>query len=51
MGQIMFVNHYKCPICGHEWDDVHDCPCNDRCPGCNKEITPCDSEEVEDANV
>lgn len=40
-----YVNKYRCP-CGAEWHDEHDCMCNDRCPKCNKEIEPYESEEV-----
>lgn len=40
-----FLNHYHCP-CGEEWDDEHSCTCNDRCPKCNAEIEPFDSEDL-----
>lgn len=38
------LNYYKCP-CGEEWQDHWDCACNDKCPKCNKEIEPYESEE------
>jgi hypothetical protein len=41
-----FVNHYRCP-CGCEWSDEWDCMCNDRCPDCDAEVEPFDSEEVD----
>lgn len=40
-----FVNKYRCP-CGHEWEDQWDCKCNDRCPTCDKEIEPYESELI-----
>lgn len=39
----MYLNQYQCP-CGEAWGDQWDCPCNDKCPACNKEIEPHDSE-------
>lgn len=42
---IWYINHYRCP-CGSEWEDEWDCMCNDRCPNCNKEIEPYESEET-----
>lgn len=41
-----FENHYHCR-CGCQWTDVWDCMCNDRCPACNTETEPYDSEEIE----
>jgi hypothetical protein len=32
------------------WEEVADCECNDRCPICNAEIEPSDSEELIDGN-
>jgi len=40
-----FLNKYR--HCNIQWDDEWDCECNDRCPECNKEITPFASYEVE----
>ena len=40
-----YINHYRCP-CGEEWHDRWSCMCNDRCPACNKEIEPHDSEDL-----
>jgi hypothetical protein len=42
-----YRNHYKCP-CGHEWQDEHDCMCNDRCSACGKEIEPHHSDDLTD---
>jgi hypothetical protein len=41
----MYLNHYRC-TCGHEWTDKWNCMCNDRCPKCDTEIEPYQSEEV-----
>lgn len=40
-----FINHYRCPNDGTEWADEWDCMCNDKCPKCNAEIEPHESEE------
>lgn len=45
-GTTLYRNFYVCP-CGETWEDVWSCACNDRCPACNKEIEPSESEEVE----
>lgn len=42
-----YLNHYLCP-CGTKWDDEGDCMCNDKCPECNKEIEPYESEDLGD---
>jgi len=39
-----FLNYYR--HCGTEWEDIWSCTCNDRCPECNKEITPYKSIEI-----
>lgn len=46
-----FLNHYRCPNDGHEWDDTWDSTCNDRCPVCNAEIEPFASEDLPDEQI
>jgi hypothetical protein len=41
-----FRNYYRCPYDGVEWQDNWSCMCNDRCPVCNAEIEPFNSEEL-----
>ncbi len=41
-----FRNYYR--HCGQEWQDEHDCMCNDKCPVCNKEIEPYTSDDLTD---
>ena len=41
----IYRNHYRCP-CGTTWQDEWSCQCNDRCPECNKEVEPHESEEL-----
>jgi len=48
---MLYRKFYKCSECGHEWEDVWDCLCNDRCPECDAEIEPYDWEEVEEASA
>ena len=40
----LFRNTYK--HCGTTWSDEWSCMCNDRCPICNAEIEPWDSEPI-----
>lgn len=41
-----FKNYYYCPECGVGWQDIWTSTSNDRCPTCNKEIEPYDSEDI-----
>ena len=41
-----FRNDYECS-CGETWSDEWSCMCNDRCPKCNKEIEPSQSQELD----
>jgi len=43
-----FLNHYHCDDCETSWEDEWSCACNDRCPTCNREIEPSDSDEMEE---
>jgi hypothetical protein len=45
--EIRFRNHYRCPDDGTEWSDEWSCTCNDKCPKCNKEIEPYESEDID----
>ncbi|MFA5458788.1 MAG: hypothetical protein WC261_14290 [Synergistaceae bacterium] len=40
-----FVNYYEC-ACGKTWNRERSCVCVDRCPVCDKEIEPCQSEDT-----
>jgi len=40
----VWTNYYRC-ACGEEWDDQHDCCCNDHCPACNCENEPYISDD------
>ncbi len=44
---VRYLNHYCCPYCHQDWYDEWDCACNDRCPDCNKEIEPYQSDLIE----
>src|ERR1700731_3205716 len=44
--EIRFMNHYQCPDDGTERTDRWSCACNDKCPTCNKEIEPYESDEI-----
>lgn len=42
-----FLNHYRCPRCGHEWGDVWSATCDDDCPKCGmRPISPYWSENA-----
>ena len=47
---VWYRNHYRC-VCGHEWTDEWDCMCNDRCPKCNTEIEPYQSDDLGEDNL
>ena len=42
----LFRMKYKCQ-CGCEWEQTHGCACNDRCPDCNTETKPYETEDCE----
>lgn len=52
MSAPLYRNHYRCSVvidgkpCGAEWSDEWDCMCNDRCPRCNAEIEPYESDDI-----
>lgn len=41
-----FLNHYRCDRCKIDWSNNDDCTCNDRCPQCNDETEPFESEDA-----
>lgn len=43
-----YLNHYCCPYCEVEWTDEWDCTCDDRCPDCDRPISPYHSDELTD---
>ena len=44
-GGRTFEREFECPNCGTTWTDTWCCACNDRCPYCDTECEPVDSEE------
>jgi hypothetical protein len=41
-----FRNYYKCPDDGTTWHDDWSCMCDDRCPTCDIEVEPYESEDI-----
>jgi hypothetical protein len=41
-----FRNSYECSRCGENWQDEWSCMCNDRCPNCNLETSPSESDDL-----
>lgn len=42
-----FINYYRCPNCGDEWDEVWTSMCDSECGVCDMEnISPYKSEEI-----
>lgn len=40
---------YRCPACGHEWEETYECACDSECPACGSENnTALDWKEHED---
>ena len=49
--EIKWRNFYRCPRCGHEWEDCWDCQCDDDCPECGcRHVSPYESEEIDQAS-
>ena len=47
--ESVFRNFYECDDCGHEWEDIWSCHCDDDCPECGaRNMTPFKSEDAED---
>jgi predicted Zn-ribbon and HTH transcriptional regulator len=39
---------YRCPACGHEWEETYECACDSECPNCGSgDITALDWREHE----
>lgn len=36
----VFLNFYRCDVCGTEWQDKWSCACDDRCEHCDTAISP-----------
>jgi predicted nucleic acid-binding Zn-ribbon protein len=46
--EMKWRNFYRCPRCGHEWDDCWDSQCDDDCLKCGcRHISPYESEETD----
>lgn len=43
-----FINHYECSPCDLSWTYVHSSTCNDKCPNCNIEMQPYQSDDFFD---
>jgi hypothetical protein len=41
-----FRKSYRCDDCEVDWSDEWSCACNDRCPVCDAEIEPYESEDL-----
>ncbi len=46
---MRFTNHYRCPGCGHEWQDEWSAMSDDDCPECGlRAIEPYKSDDIEE---
>jgi hypothetical protein len=43
---MWFRNKYRHEECGASWEDEYSCICNDKCPSCNAEIEPEESDDL-----
>ena len=41
-----YLNYYRHRECHTRWTDEWSCTCNDKCPECNAEIEPYNSEDL-----
>jgi hypothetical protein len=47
-GERLFVNRYRCPACGCQWEDEHTSQCDDDCPKCgHRHVSPYESVDAE----
>ncbi len=47
VGRMRFINHYRCPDCGHEWQDEWSAMSDDDCPECGlRAIQPYKSDDT-----
>ena len=47
--EIKYLNHYRCPDCGNEWEDEWDCEVDDECGECGcRHISPYESDDIEE---
>jgi hypothetical protein len=44
--EYSFRNYYQCPNDGTTWHDDWNCMCDDRCPTCDMEVEPYESEDI-----
>jgi hypothetical protein len=42
----LFINHYRCDECDESWTDTWSATCDDRCPACNRAISPHHSDDL-----
>lgn len=42
-----YLNHYVCTVCDESWSDQWSCACNDKCPTCNREIEPYETQDLD----
>ena len=46
---MRFTNHYRCPDCGHEWQDEWSAMSDDDCPECGlRAIQPYKSDDTDE---
>lgn len=52
-GDLTYINSYWCEDCDILWEDVWECMCNDKCPMCDIETEPFNSdiEETDDSGI
>ena len=43
---MWFRNRYRHDECDTAWEDEHSCMCNDKCPTCDAEIEPAESDDL-----
>ena len=46
--KAMYRNYYHCSECGEKWKDEWTCTRNGRCPKCDVETAPYNSEEIDE---
>lgn len=47
-GRTAVRNSYHCVACDHTWTDIWTCGCDDECSRCGRDISPFDSESLDE---
>lgn len=47
-GEPRYLIRYRCTNCGHKWEDIWSCACDDECPECGTTMEALDYERLDE---